>query len=77
MNNLPDSVKRGLRSFFQAAVAMIVLQAGALMGDAEDGVIDANLWQRVGLTALVAGAIAFTSWLQNFLEDTTGKTALK
>jgi hypothetical protein len=70
-------MKRGIRSFFQAALGMVILQAAALAGDAEDGVIDADLWKRVLITAVVAGFIAIVSWAQNALEETTGKALLK
>lgn len=46
-----------------------MLQGVALATDANDGSIDANLWRRAGVTAIVAGFIATVSWLQNYLED--------
>lgn len=73
----PDAIRRAVRTFVQAAVAMIVLQAGALALDAEDGVIDVDLWRRVIITAIVSGAIAVATWVQNALEDRTGKAILK
>ena len=68
-----DPLVRAARTFLQAALALIVLQAGALMTDAEDGVLDGSLWRRVLVTAAVAGTIALVSWAQNELEAKTGK----
>ena len=67
--HLPDSLRRGIRTFFQAALGVVILQGVALVADANDGSIDANLWRRVGVTALASGLIALVSWFQNYLED--------
>lgn len=64
-----DALKRGVRTFFQSALGVIALQGVALIADANDGVIDANLWQRAGMTAAASGFIAVVSWAQNALED--------
>ncbi len=64
-----DALKRGVRTFFQAALGVVALQGVALIADANDGVIDANLWQRAGMTAAASGFIAVVSWAQNALED--------
>ena len=72
-----DALKRGVRTFFQSALGVIALQGVALIADANDGVIDANLWQRAGMTAAASGFIALVSFAQNAIEDKTGKTALK
>lgn len=74
---MSDAVKRGLRTFVQAALGVVALQGVALIADANDGVIDANLWQRAGMTAAASGFIAVVSWAQNALEDKTGKALLK
>lgn len=71
-----DAARRAARTFAQATVGAIALQAGALTLDATDGVIDVNLWGRVGITAAVAGVIALVSWAQNALEDKTGAQLL-
>jgi len=72
-----DALIRGIRTFVQAALGVVALQGVALIADANDGVIDANLWQRAGLTALVSGFVAAVSWGQNAIEDKTGKALLK
>jgi len=64
-----DALIRALRTFVQSALGVIALQGVALIADANDGVIDANLWQRAGLTALVSGFVAATSYIQNALES--------
>jgi hypothetical protein len=66
---MPDALRRGLRTFFQAALGMIVVQGVALAADANDGSLDASLWRRAGVTALVAGFIAVVTWAHNWLED--------
>jgi hypothetical protein len=67
--NLPDSLRRGIRTFVQGFIGIVLLQAVALATDANDGSIDADLWRRTIFSALVAGFIAVVSWLQNYLED--------
>jgi len=68
-----DPLVRAARTFLQAALALVVLQAGALMTDAEDGALDGSLWRRVLVTAIVAGGIAVVSWAHNELESVTGR----
>lgn len=67
--NLPDALRRAIRSFVQGAIGMVAVQAVALIADADDGSIDASLWRRAGVTALVAGLFALVTWIQNYLED--------
>ena len=52
-----DAVKRGLRTFLQAAVAVLVA--------AGTGYVDIEVWKGAGL----AGGMAVLSYLQNLLED--------
>lgn len=66
---MPDSIRRGIRTFFQAALGMVLVQGVALAADANDGSLDASLWRRAGVTALVAGFIALATWIHNALED--------
>lgn len=66
---MPDSIRRGIRTFFQAALGVVLLQAVALAADANDGSLDASLWRRAGVTALVAGFIAIVTYVNNALED--------
>lgn len=69
--NLPDSLRRGIRTFVQAFTGVVVLQLGSVAFDVSQGgwVPDVNWLKRVGISASVAGAVAFFSWLQNALED--------
>lgn len=66
---LPDSVRRAIRTFVQAFIGVLLVQAAALLADLDDGEIDWNLWKRVALSALAAGFVAAVTWVQNFLED--------
>lgn len=76
-SGLPDPIRRAVRTFIQAVFGVIVIQAGALAMDAEDGVIDVDLWRRVLITAIVAGVIALVTWVYNGIESVTGKSLLK
>lgn len=71
-----DNIRRGVRTFLQAFLGVIALQALALTNDASDGVIDIDLWKRVLLSAVAAGLVGFVSWAMNALEDATGKAIL-
>jgi len=68
---MSDALRRGIRSFFQAFVGVVVIQLGAVAFDVSQGnwVPDVNWLKRVGIAASVAGAVALFSWLQNALED--------
>lgn len=74
--NLPDSVRRAIRTFIQAFIGVLLVQVATLTADLDDGEIDWNLWKRVALTAVAAGFVAFVTWLQNFLEDNTSMPAV-
>lgn len=73
---LPDSVRRALRTFVQAFIGVLLVQAAALIADLDDGEIDWNLWKRVALSALAAGFVAAVSYIQNALEDNTSFPAV-
>ena len=64
-----DPLRRAFRTFVQAALGIVLLQAAALLTDLDDGVIDEGLWMRVGIAAAGAGFIAVVTWLQNALEE--------
>lgn len=68
---LPDAVRRGIRTFVQAFLGVILAQAGAIALDAQQGayVLDIEWMKRILISAIVAGVIAVLTWLQNFLED--------
>lgn len=74
--NLPDSVRRALRTFVQAFIGVLFVQVAALVADLDDGEIDWNLWKRVALSALAAGFVALVTFIHNWLEDNTGLPAV-
>ena len=44
---LPDAVRRAIRTFVQAFIGVLLVQAAALIADVDDGEIDWNLWKRM------------------------------
>ena len=74
---MPDPIIRAIRTFIQSALGVIALQSVALISDANDGVLDASLWQRAGVTAAVSGFVALVSYIQNVIEEASGKSLLK
>jgi hypothetical protein len=76
--NLPDSVRRAIRTFIQAFIGVILTQAVAIAIDAQKGeyVLDIEWIKRVGISALVAGVIALLTFIQNALEDNTSMPAV-
>lgn len=68
---MKDSIRRALRTYFQAFVGVVVMQIAAVGLNVSQGewVPDIHWLQRVGLSAAVAGAVAFFSWAHNELED--------
>lgn len=73
---LPDSIRRAIRTFIQAFAGVVVLQGVALAADANDGNLDTSLWKRVAVTAVVAGFIALFTFIQNWAEDNTALPAV-
>lgn len=67
-NTMSTSIKRALRTFFQAFIG-VLLSSGILSALGENAVVDWPALKKVGLSALGAGIVAFVTWLQNFLED--------
>lgn len=67
----PDALRRAIRTFFQAAFAMILLQLAPVMLGVANGtwVPDVDWLQRVALSALVAGSVSLITWAHNALED--------
>jgi hypothetical protein len=75
---MPDALRRAIRTFAQAFVGVLLLQAAAIAVSVNQGtwVPDVDWLKRVVLSAAAAGVIAVLSWLQNYLEDSgvAGKT---
>lgn len=76
-----DIFIRAGRTFGQGFVGVLALLAipilNKLIQDVAGGgevTIDVNLWQSIGLAAAAGGFIALISFLQNWFEESTGKT---
>lgn len=65
--NLPDPLHRTIRTFCQAFLGVLVAQGVALAADVNDGALDATLWKRALLTAVVAGFVAAVTFAHNLL----------
>ena len=79
-----DAMKRALRTFGQGFVGILaILAIPALnnlitsVGRGDQVELDFNVWQGIVIAAIAGGVIALISWVQNALEDATGKTPLK
>lgn len=78
-----DWLRRAARTFLQAFVGMVALIgfpiAQNIINAATNGEpvsIDVDAWKRVLIAALLAGAVALVSALQNALEDKAGVPAV-
>lgn len=65
---MSDALRRACRTFIQSFLGS-VLTSGVLSAIETDGVVDYSVLQKVGVSALAAGLIAFLSFMQNALED--------
>lgn len=70
-----DASLRALRTFVQALIGGF-LATSVLTSIASNSTIDADALQRAGISALAAAFIALLSFIQNALEDATGKDIL-
>lgn len=68
---IPDAVRRAIRTFIQAFLGVIIAQSGAILIDAQKGeyVLDIEWMKRIAVSAAVAGVIALFTYIQNALED--------
>lgn len=71
-----DAAVRAARTFFQSLIGAF-LATSVLTSISSNSTIDADALQRAGISALAAAIIALLSFIQNALEDASGKTALK
>jgi len=74
-----DAIRRATRTFFQGTIGVLVLLAIPVLNQMIQSVvgggevtIDLDLWQSIGIAAVAGGVIALISFLQNWLEDSTG-----
>lgn len=78
-----DWLRRGVRTFFQAFVAMIVMFgfpiAQSIIDVATKGgelQFDWDIWKRLFIAASLSGGIALVTMIQNALEDNTNMPAV-
>jgi hypothetical protein len=77
------ALQRGWRTFFQAFVALYAVLLIPFLTDVinwgtggEDVVFpDVSVVAKAGVASLAAGLVALVSYVQNAVEDKTGKTA--
>jgi hypothetical protein len=74
-----DAIRRATRTFFQGTIGVLVLIAIPVLNQmiqsiagGDEVTIDLDLWQSIGIAAVAGGMIALISFLQNWLEDSTG-----
>jgi len=65
---MSDPIRRAVRTFFQAFLGSL-LTSGVLSAMSTDGVVDWNLLEKAGVSALAAGVIALFTFVMNALED--------
>lgn len=68
---LPDALRRAIRTFVQSFTGVIILQAGAIALNVNEGtwVPDVDWLKRVGISASAAGVIAVLTYVHNWSED--------
>jgi hypothetical protein len=72
---MKDASIRALRTFIQSLIGAF-LATSVLTSIASNSTIDADALQRAGISALAAAVIALLSFVQNALEEATGKNVL-
>lgn len=71
-----DAVVRGVRTFLQAFLGVfLALSTSGMIGI--DSVPDFEVLKRAAIAATWAGIVAGIAFVQNALEDATGRAALK
>lgn len=75
---MSDAMRRAARTFVQAFVGVIVVQAAAIALQVQQGtwVPDLEWIKRLLASAVAAGVIALCSFIQNWLEDNTEMPAV-
>ncbi len=78
-----DAIRRGIRSFVQGFIGVLVLLAVPILnewvttvGSGGEVVIDVPFWRSVGMAAIGGGIVGLVSFVQNFAEDNTRFPAL-
>jgi predicted membrane channel-forming protein YqfA (hemolysin III family) len=71
-----DATIRASRTFFQSLIGAF-LATTILNTMVSTSTLDVDALQRAGISAFAAALISLLSFIQNALEDASGKTALK
>lgn len=70
MTSIPDPIVRALRTFLQSFLGIFLALS---MTTGIDQVPDVDALKRAGLAALWGGFVALVTFVQNSLEDRSGK----
>ncbi len=78
-----DWIRRGVRTFIQGFVGVLVLLAVPILnewvttvGSGGEVVIDVPFWRSVAMAAVGGGMVSLVSFVQNFTEDHSNLPAL-
>ncbi len=78
-----DWLRRGLRTFFQGFIGILLVLAVPILNDlingvssGEDAVIDVGLWRNIGIAAVAGGFVALVAAGQNLAEQKTSFPAI-
>lgn len=82
---MSDPIRRAIRTFLQGFVGVLALVAVPLLSNivssvvngGNDVMIDLNIWKNIGIAAIAGGVISLVAFVQNALEDRSGKALLK
>ena len=79
-----DALIRTVRTFAQGFIGVLAIVAVPVLNDiisdvmsGGEVVLDINLFQSIGVAACAGGVIAVVAFVQNLLEDKTGKALIK
>jgi len=71
-----DALIRGLRTFLQAFLGVfLAISTSGMIGP--DSLPDLDVLKRAAIAAAWAGVVALVSFVQNALEDVTGRAIVK
>ncbi len=81
--NTNDWIRRGVRTFIQGFVGVLVLLAVPILnewvstvGSGGEVVIDVPFWRSVAMAAVGGGMVSLVAFVQNFTEDHTNVPAI-
>ncbi len=84
MNTLnSDAIRRGIRSFIQGFIGVLILLAVPILnqwvstvGSGGEVIIDVPFWRSVAMAAIGGGLVGLVSFVQNFTEDHSNLPAI-